>query len=332
MTEVVFVPSSKLKREGGSAVVGADQNFELLKRAEKGNWRERAVEKTKDMEDLIRSVLGDLVSVYKDAEVDISVEGLAEDVFFVPATEENRAYFGENRLAAITQYGNVFVYVGEGGGLNLGVAVSLYHELHHRVGRMVTVGDQKNSSLLGQVGHFTQAIQKNAWGKVVRGMVLEEGIVDYFAVRYAIENGDKVIKKLRKREASRIFLRGVGDSVLLGEGRVGEVLMKLKTVHNHLDLIKYLHGENRYFLTFKLISQLLEDAVAVRGEQGSVELEKLLVASRVDSGKRRSLIEYVDSIYGSEFHVGRELFAAQFYSVENVRGILDKLVEIRKEW
>ncbi|HLD92229.1 MAG TPA: hypothetical protein VI795_02400 [Patescibacteria group bacterium] len=166
----------------------------------------------------------------------------------------------------------------------------LHHETNHHLGRQVVVSRMTEKKLLGfkwkdpetsttQLGLASYLRENDE-----RGLMLEEGVVEYFATDFVLTSDDELIVKAREN-----YVKDTGANV---EGLDNYAIRWLCKK----ELEK--HSLPRYATARLLIETLIEGARKI-GEDEAVEMRKDILKTRIDTKNTRILMDRVDKIFGA---------------------------------
>lgn len=166
----------------------------------------------------------------------------------------------------------------------------LHHETHHHLGRQVAVSRMAEKKFLGlkwkdpEIRTTQLGLSSNLYNGDERGLVLEEGVVEYFAIDFVLSSDDESIVKAREN-----YAKSTGTSVeSLDNYAIRESCKK--------ELEKM--SLPRYSTARLLVETLIEGARKI-GEDEAIEMKKDILKTRVETKNTRSLMDRVDKIFGA---------------------------------
>jgi hypothetical protein len=166
----------------------------------------------------------------------------------------------------------------------------LHHETHHYLGRQIVTSRMIDKKILGikmkerDIRTTQQGLASHLREGDERGLVLEEGVVEYFAIDFVLSSNDESIVKARES-----YAKATGAN--------------LENLDNYAirNICKSEFGKFmllRYATARLLIETLIEGARKI-GEDEAVEMKKDILKTRVDTKNMRSLMDRVDKIFGN---------------------------------
>lgn len=191
-------------------------------------------------------------------------------VYFVP--DEYKMELGarsEMTCATFKEIGNVcIVYISDQYDLNM--AATIHHELHHAVGR-------KSFAIVGKMrgGEMVIKTRRVQTGHKLVGNLFEEGVVDYFSIKFAMESDDPVIAAAREND------------------------------------YEPLGGSTKYQKAVEVVEKLIDRASDTLGEGGALEMKRLMLAARVDPVAKSQLVRLINYLYHDDNRVAKYLYMAR---------------------
>jgi len=220
---------------------------------------------------IVEEVRQDLIELYLGVGITIKPSDFPP-IYLIPVVRNNFVVntFGGEALASV-------VCVDERMSL-LNLAGSIYHELHHSIGRKALV---RNTRLFfcAQIGYFTYALRGKK--SVKRGEFLEEGVIAYF--EHLFTTRSPRLFKVRQKHATFY--------------KIGANFPKSSPAYEKVR---------------KMIETLVDKAVEADGEDGGKKMKRLLLRSRMLSGERALLRDYIDSLFGKG--MTSKIFWAPFFA------------------
>jgi hypothetical protein len=188
--------------------------------------------------------------------------------------------------------------------VDLRTVVDVHHELHHGLGQQVIV-IKEGALSSGVSGHETSS----SFSSGRRGLVLEEGVMEYYGKRFALTSQDPVVVELRRQALAKIkttkWFKEMGklakDRVLIWQQLSGSVTSE----YNSASL---------------LIWRILAKALRTSEEQLQL-MHKLLLGSRLDGSKKSQLIKGLNELVGEEF--GQKVYKIQIDDLEGIKQLVD---------
>lgn len=166
----------------------------------------------------------------------------------------------------------------------------LHHETHHHLGRQVVVSRMAEKKFLGfkwkdpEIRTTQMGLSSNLHDDDERGLMLEEGIVEYFAIDFVLSSDDESIVKARESYAKSAGTNIEGlDNYAIRESCKKELEKK---------------SLPRYSAVRLLVETLIEGARKI-GEDEALEMKKDILKTRIETKNIRSLMDRVDKIFGA---------------------------------
>jgi hypothetical protein len=237
------------------------------------------------------SIKNDLTSLYLSTGLEITEENFPSVAVY--NTRERRVSkacggFGAGRAG----FGNRVDLFPAGGRDNpLPDIRMLHHEIHHHLGRQVVVSRMAEKNLLGikwknpEITSTQLGFAHHLSGSDERGLVLEEGAVEYFSLDFILSSSNVDIIEARKQYARE----ATGNNTDNLDNHSIRNICKDELEKDTLP---------RYATARLLIETLIEGARKI-GDDEAIEMRRDILKTRIDTKNTRSLMDRVDKIFGN---------------------------------